>query len=344
MDFLNIFQVFFPRYFTKFEDCPLVEILYRLTITFLLSSSVFVLFYGADHPAECRPKFARATEITDEEKEVCLRYLFTQQGESREYLPYRYEWILYYVVILFFIYFSGWFMRNYACDMRVEKFLTELMAIKDEDVRTEKCLNYFKMNTGKHRNLLDNRTMGLIIDLITNFVAFLMVYLLTSGKYLNFLEHSANIRDMENLSDPMTMLLPPYAECELTPEMKLWIDRSMHLVCDLPLMKPFELLLVIFWILQAGLIFATVFSLFKHILLSKCRVDLQHQGSKQSVCVISEKATRGDRNLLEMIKPLISTIQYEEVLEKVAQALSEKDQSDELSEVFIISSGRSQSF
>ena len=45
-----------------------------------------------------------------------------------------------------------------------------------------------------------------------------------------------------------------------------------------------------------------------------------------------------------MIKPLISTIQYEEVLEKVAQALSEKDQSDELSEVFIISSGRSQSF
>ena len=235
-------------------------------------------------------------------------------------------------------------MRNYACDMRVEKFLTELRATKDEDVRTEKCLNYFKMNTGKHRNLLDNRTMVLIIDLITNFVAILMVYLLTSGKYLNIAKYFGNIRDMGNLSDPMTMLMPPYAECELTPEMKLWNDRSMHLACDLPLNKLCEFLLVILWILQAGLLFATVFSLFKHILLSKCRVDLQHQGSKESVCVISEKATRGDRNLLEMIKPLISTIQYEEVLERVAQALSEKDQSDELSEVFIISSGRSQSF
>ena len=315
-----ILQLLPPIFFGIFEECIVVFINYRWSSVFIAIILTLTQVHDQRYPPVCVSKFDRSREITDEQMDMCLTYPFTE-GDSRNNVLH-YKWMPYVFGFILLCFVLLQLALKFFRDPRVEVFLCDLTNEKDEEQRFFKCLRYFTQQIGRHRHLQLTRFKVLLSCLFTHFVVFLVLNLSLGGFYLKLPMHLNQIRDMENLSDPISMVMPPFIQCKLTPQMNIWMDRTEEIGCYFPLMEIYERAIVFLWFWQTICVILLLKSLLVHLFYPDPYPHLVPHRPETSGKLISSLATTGDVVLLARVRPLIRSSDFQKLLEEVAQVVN----------------------
>lgn len=147
---------------------------------------------------------------------MCLTYPFTEQGDERFYVRH-YHWIPYVFGLILFLFVLLELIVRKVTDPRVEKFLSKLADMTGDEERYTECCRYFTEQIGRHGGLVMARFKVRLTCLVIHVLVFITLNITLSGFYFDLYYHLSDIRDIENLSDPLSIVMPPFVQCELSP-------------------------------------------------------------------------------------------------------------------------------
>lgn len=319
-----------PQYIASYAECFVVFIHYRwsaVLVTLMLAGSLSGWF--AQENAICINKFDRS-EISPEMQDICITYPYTIQrdGKGQEYRAYalHYKWIPYTFALILTFFIGLQLLITKIEDPKVRNFLSSISKLKNEEERYQVCSRYFVDHVGRHAHLPTTRTYVLLSCLSINLVVFFVVDLTLAGFYLHLPLNLFAIREIENLSDAISVAFPPFVECELAPKMQLWMDRTERIGCYLPLMELYEKMFVGLWLWQACIFLLILLCLANHQLpqlVPRLKRDLLTLPNRPQLAarLLSSSMSLGDLLLLLKVKPLLTTADFQNLLECVSEAV-----------------------
>ena len=316
-----------PEYFTSYVECFVVFVSHRWSAILTTIFLTLTTCYSYQHEPICLSKFDRS-EVADDMFDICVTYPFTvQEKEDRStYRSYilHYKWMPYVMGLILGFFLLLQIVIKKMRDPKVVKLLESMTATNSEDERYIICCRYFSEHIGRHANLPYARTKVLFSCLAIHGVIFFVLDMTLAGYYAHLPLHLFNIRDMENFSDPMSVVMSPFVQCELAPNMQLWLDRSEQIGCYLPLMELYDKILVSFWLWQMCCgVLIVVSLLVHHFYLPKYPHLLPHRPLASSYTLRSN-TSRGDVLLLQKVKPLITAADLQNLVDALAQILHDR--------------------
>lgn len=319
-----------PPYLASYAECFVVFVHYRwssVLMSLLLAVSLSNWFVQEN--AICVNKFDRS-EISPEMQDICITYPYTlQEGtDGKTYRAYalHYKWIPYSFGLILGAFVGLQLLVQKIDDPKVRRFLENVSSMTNDDERFMTCCHYFVGHIGRHSHLPSTRSLALLSCLFVNCIVFFTVHLTLAGFYLHLPRNFFVVREMENFSDPMSIAFPPFIECELAPKMQLWMDRTERIGCYLPLMELYEKMFIALWLWQATLFILTFLCLCYHHLpqLSPARrrqLLLLPNRPQLAGRLLASRTCLGDQLLLLKVKPLLTTADFQNLVEAVAEAV-----------------------
>ena len=320
-----------PPIFPSYVECIVVFAHYRWTevLLALFVVSIFTSWFGSEQ-AICVNKFDRS-EVSPEKKEICITYPYSVQtaddGQVMRSYALHYKWLPYaFGLALAFCCALEIFVRKFE-DPKVKSLFQFLVNLKYEQEKFEKCEEFFSKYIGRHIHLPSSRTNVLLACISTNLTIFFVMNLTVAGFYLKLPLYLFTVREMQNFSDPITVTFPPFIECELAPNMQLWVDRTERIGCYLPFMEIYEKMVITLWLWQVFLLLMALKALMAELAWrmapkSQLKTWLTVPNRPQLAArVLAYDATLGDVLLLAKVRPLLCASDFQDLVESAANCL-----------------------
>lgn len=277
----------------------------------------------------CVSKFDRSV-VTGEVEQMCLTYPFTESRlQSTKYFALHYKWMHWAFLFLALVYKLPYFVKRHVLhpDDLID-VLHELSVLPVdfslEALSLQRSIWYWKQNYGKHGNLYRKNLCLLIICLLTNIFAFFVINLLFQSHYFFTLAvHWPFARDYQYFLDPLSSLFPPFAKCELTQKMQLWLGRTERIGCHLPFMEIYEKIILILWTWQLLIFILTVFDIFRQLMMtttSSSKLALLCGGCNRSLLLQKVSCIEiGELNALRLFRRVLTKPQMRCLLYIIAR-------------------------
>ena len=248
--------------------CPLNSRVVKLhsNYTSLFFVSVWVIItsnYFTTDNILCVSRFDGSVASPDFE-DFCLTYSYKESSKNDfRYYALHYKWLHWMLLCLALIYkVPGLLSCLYSSDI-LTVHLKDLSSLQMDYTLESRAVNisisYWKRNYGGHRNFRRNVWLVHLFCLLINGFCFLVLdHFLQGNYYAGLVLHWPFSRDYHKFSDPLSLVFPPFTECEITPMMQLWTGRTERLGCHLSLMELYEKLLLAVWLWQVLLTVITL--------------------------------------------------------------------------------------
>lgn len=235
-------------------DGSILKMHYQWTFWIFLAnfSAIWYSWYHRD-VITCVNHFNSETQVRLDYINICLSYIFIEQGGERRYLLF-YRWIHWTLLVLAAIYYIPRKFSKYSENPKVKKLVEDLAVHQarydgiERDL-VERAAKYIAMNLHTHNGIYFKYLGCNIIALIVDIFCFHALDFVLQGRFITYgwMAYPYD-RDPTNFSDYMSRTFPPFSKCELDLANKLVGQRTERLGCHLTVMELYDKVFLFIWL------------------------------------------------------------------------------------------------